>query len=99
MVIHQDDLKKIWDNINTMYLILGQSYSFEYLNLKVSSDDNSFHCKVGNNQFSLEKNFSFLGSPKYKLYYHPYFANEINQLFDELKPIFRDFKIQKLLNK
>lgn len=82
-----------------MYLILGEDYSFEYSGLQILSDDNSFHCRLGIHRFTLEKSYSFLEKPKYKLYSKESVSYDPLYLYNELTPIFRDFKIQNLLNK
>ena len=95
---------EIWDNIHQIYLSIGNRYVSENIELIIKSNDNLYHCKLilfldNRNKkyhFTVEKNYHMIKVPSYNLYTQ--FDEDIN-LISLLNPIFRNFKLEKILNK
>jgi hypothetical protein len=93
--------EELWDNIMSIYLKYGNEYSYLNSNISILSEDNKFICKFWIDEkntvrFTLETNFSFTNGNEISMINRSHYTEEF--IFQKIKPILRDIKLQILLN-
>lgn len=99
--------KWLFDNIMLIYLDLGKDYRVELENISIISEDNYFQVWLKSSMpillFKIEVNYSFFKDPEYKFETIRVIKTGLSKpplefACDFIKPIVRDFKLNKLLS-
>jgi hypothetical protein len=98
--------KWLFDNIMLLYSDLGKDYRVELENISIISEDNYFQVWLKSSipilLFKIEVNYSFFKDPEYKFETIRVIKSGLSKpplefAYDFIKPIVRDFKLNKLL--